>query len=159
VKYGRCVVNPSCVVDISVNVKQDWQIRQKGVSMRIGELAALSHTPTRSLRYYEQQGLLTPRRLENGYREYDPYLIDRAMQIRGLIDSGISTKIISQILPCLDKQRAIVPEDIEPELLVVLGEDRFPHPQPRFDRCLHGNCRASALSKNRLCRRVTARPY
>ena len=92
--------------------------------MRIGELATLSHTPTRSLRYYEEQGLLIPRRLENGYREYDAYLIDRAVQIRGLIDSGIPTKIISLILPCLDKQRAIVPEDIEPELLAILGEER-----------------------------------
>jgi DNA-binding transcriptional MerR regulator len=92
--------------------------------MRIGELARLSNTPARSLRYYEEQGLLVPRRLENGYREYDPYLIDRAIQVRGLIDSGIPTKIIGLILPCLDKQRAIVPEDIEPELLAILGAER-----------------------------------
>ena len=92
--------------------------------MRIGELASLSNTPTRSLRYYEEQGLLVPRRLENGYREYDAYLIDRAVQIRGLIDSGIPTKIIGFILPCLDQKRGVVPEDIEPELLAILGEER-----------------------------------
>lgn len=92
--------------------------------MRIGELATLSNTPTRSLRYYEEQGLLVPRRLENGYREYDAYLIDRAVQIRGLIDSGIPTKIIGLILPCLDQKRGVVPEDIEPELLAILGEER-----------------------------------
>jgi DNA-binding transcriptional MerR regulator len=92
--------------------------------MRIGELARLSNTPTRSLRYYEEQGLIIPRRLHNGYREYDPHLIDRAMQIRGLIDSGVPTKIISLILPCLGKPRGIVPEDIEPELLDILREER-----------------------------------
>ena len=91
--------------------------------MRIGELAKLSNTPTRSLRYYEEQGLIVPRRLENGYREYDPYLIDRAIQIRGLIDSGVPTKIIALILPCLDKPRGIVPDDIQPELLAILRDE------------------------------------
>ncbi|NDV07954.1 MerR family transcriptional regulator [Rhodococcus sp. IEGM 248] len=92
--------------------------------MQIGELAKLSNTPTRSLRYYEEQGLLVPRRLENGYREYDPHLIDRAIQIRGLIDSGVPTKIIALILPCLGTPHGIVPEDIEPELLNILREER-----------------------------------
>ncbi|ALV40011.1 MerR family transcriptional regulator [Pseudarthrobacter sulfonivorans] len=92
--------------------------------MRIGELAKLSNTPTRSLRYYEEQGLIVPRRLDNGYREYDPHLIDRAVQIRGLIDSGVPTRIIALILPCLDKPRGIVPEDIEPELLTILRQER-----------------------------------
>jgi DNA-binding transcriptional MerR regulator len=40
------------------------------------------------LRYYEEQGLITPRRLGNGYREYDEYLIDRVHKIRGLLDAG-----------------------------------------------------------------------
>ena len=92
--------------------------------LRIGELAKLSNTPTRSLRYYEEQGLIVPRRLENGYREYDPYLIDRAIQIRGLIDSGVPTKIIALILPCLDKPRGIVSDDIQPELLAILRDER-----------------------------------
>jgi DNA-binding transcriptional MerR regulator len=97
---------------------------RKGHDRRIGELAKLSNTPTRSLRYYEEQGLIIPRRLENGYREYDPYLIDRAIQIRGLIDSGVPTKIIALILPCLDKPRGIVPDDIQPELLAILRDER-----------------------------------
>jgi DNA-binding transcriptional MerR regulator len=88
--------------------------------MRIGELAKLSNTPTRSLRYYEEQGLIVPQRLDNGYRDYGPYLIDRAVQIRGLIDSGISTKIIALILPCLDQPRGIIPDDIQPELIAIL---------------------------------------
>jgi DNA-binding transcriptional MerR regulator len=90
--------------------------------VRISELAELSHTPARSLRYYEAQGLIKPKRLANGYRDYQPYLIDRAVQIRGLIEAGIPTKIIALILPCLDSPRGIVPEDVEPELIAILSE-------------------------------------
>jgi DNA-binding transcriptional MerR regulator len=52
--------------------------------MRIGELSKRTDTPARSLRYYEEQELIVPSRLPNGYRDYDEYLIDRVNQIRGL---------------------------------------------------------------------------
>lgn len=90
--------------------------------MRIGELAELTNTPARSLRYYEAQGLIEPQRLPNGYRAYDDYLVDRVIQIRGLIDSGIPTRIIKQILPCLGKPHTVVVEDAEPELLELLAQ-------------------------------------
>jgi DNA-binding transcriptional MerR regulator len=91
--------------------------------VRIGDLAKLSNTPTRSLRYYEEQGLLTPARRDNGYRDYGPHLVDRAIQIRGLLDAGVPTKIIALILPCLENPHGIIPEDIGPELLEVLHEE------------------------------------
>ncbi|MFF1901685.1 MerR family transcriptional regulator [Streptomyces sp. NPDC058206] len=90
--------------------------------MRIGELAELTNTPARSLRYYEAQGLIEPQRLPNGYRAYDDYLVDRVIQIRGLIDSGIPTRFIKQILPCLGKPHTMVVEDAEPELLELLAQ-------------------------------------
>jgi DNA-binding transcriptional MerR regulator len=92
--------------------------------MRIGELAKLSNTPTRSLRYYEEQGLIKPRRLDNGYRTYDDYNVNRVVQIRGLLDSGIPTRIINLILPCLEQPRQIVVDDAEPELLELLAAER-----------------------------------
>ena len=92
--------------------------------MRIGELGKLTDTPPRSLRYYEEQELIVPRRLPNGYREYDEYLINRVNQIRGLIDSGLPTKIIKQILPCVDKTPTIHPSDATPELLDILEVQR-----------------------------------
>jgi DNA-binding transcriptional MerR regulator len=106
--------------------------------MRIGELSKLTDTPARSLRYYEEQELIIPRRLANGYREYDEYLINRVNQIRGLIDSGLPTKIIKQILPCVDKTPTIHPSDATPELLVVLQMQR--------DRM---NQRIDCLTRNR----------
>lgn len=92
--------------------------------MRIGELAKRSGVPTRMLRYYEEQGLVVPRRLDNGYRIYDDHLLDRVQKIRGLIDAGIPTRIISDILPCLDQPQKIVVADPDPELRELLMHER-----------------------------------
>jgi DNA-binding transcriptional MerR regulator len=54
------------------------------------------------LRYYEEQDLLHPERAGNGYRSYSLYDLYRVQQIRGLLDSGLTTEIIRGILPFLD---------------------------------------------------------
>jgi DNA-binding transcriptional MerR regulator len=92
--------------------------------MRIGELAKETGVAARMLRYYEEQGLITPRRLDNGYRVYDDYLVDRVRKIRGLIDSGIPTRIVTDILPCLGQPQTIVVRNIDPELRARLAEER-----------------------------------
>lgn len=92
--------------------------------MRIGELAKKTDVAARMLRYYEEQGLISPRRLENGYRTYDDYLVDRVRKIRGLVDSGIPTRIISDILPCLDQPQTIVVKNAEPGLRELLLTER-----------------------------------
>jgi DNA-binding transcriptional MerR regulator len=92
--------------------------------LRIGELEQKSGVPARMLRYYEEQGLVTPRRLDNGYREYDEYLVDRVGKIRGLIDAGIPTRIIGNILPCLNQPQTVVVNDADPELLEILLRER-----------------------------------
>ncbi|GAB3529434.1 MerR family transcriptional regulator [Arthrobacter monumenti] len=88
--------------------------------MRIGELSERSGVPPRMLRYYEEQGLVAPRRLDNGYRSYDEYLVDRVGKIRGLIEAGIPTRVIGDILPCLDRPQTIVVTDPDPELREIL---------------------------------------
>jgi DNA-binding transcriptional MerR regulator len=92
--------------------------------MRIGELAERTGVPRRLLRYYEEQGLITPRRRDNGYREYDEYLVDRVMKVRGLLDSGIPTRIIADMLPCLDQPQDIVVANPDPELREILVRER-----------------------------------
>lgn len=92
--------------------------------MRIGELAARTGATTRLLRYYEQQGLLTPDRAANGYRDYPESLVDRVVQIRGLLDAGLTTKLIRQVLPCLDDPCTIHVRDATPELIADLEEQR-----------------------------------
>jgi DNA-binding transcriptional MerR regulator len=92
--------------------------------MRIGELAERTGVPRRLLRYYEEQGLITPQRLDNGYREYGEHLVDRVMKVRGLLDSGIPTRIIGDMLPCLDQPQDIVVANPDPELRKILVRER-----------------------------------
>lgn len=92
--------------------------------MRIGELAARTDVPTRLLRYYEEQGLLTPDRAANGYRDYSEELVDRVGQIRGLLDAGLPTKIIKQVLPCLANPCTIRVATAPAELIATLERER-----------------------------------
>ncbi|MGW5743643.1 MerR family transcriptional regulator [Amycolatopsis sp. NPDC003861] len=69
--------------------------------MRIKELAERTGVSARLLRYYEQQGLIEPRREENGYRSYEEPQVERVRQIRSLLDAGLTTEIIRAVLPCL----------------------------------------------------------
>jgi DNA-binding transcriptional MerR regulator len=92
--------------------------------MRISELSRRTGVPARMLRYYEEQRLVTPRRLANGYREYDDYLVERVQKIRGLMDSGIPTRIIGDILPCLGHPDNIIVAEPDPELRALLVEQR-----------------------------------
>lgn len=69
--------------------------------MRIGELSRRSGASIRSLRYYEEQRLLTPARLPSGYRVYDEADVFRVQRIQALLAAGLSTRKIEHILPCL----------------------------------------------------------
>ncbi|GAB4051339.1 hypothetical protein GCM10028775_27630 [Catellatospora paridis] len=60
--------------------------------MRVGELAHRTGTTVRALRYYEAAGLVVPRRLGNGYREYAPVAVRLVEQIRTLTALGFSVE-------------------------------------------------------------------
>ena len=92
--------------------------------MRIGELSHRTGVSRRLLRYYEEQGLIVSGRQANGYREFDTHTVDRVGQVRGLLDAGLPTRIIKQILPCLDKPRTIHFRDATPEMLAMLELER-----------------------------------
>jgi DNA-binding transcriptional MerR regulator len=92
--------------------------------MRIGELSRRTHASPRLLRYYEEQALIVSRRSPNGYRDYDEPTVDRVLQVRGLLDAGLPTRIIKQILPCLDKPRTIHFSDATPEMIATLTHER-----------------------------------
>ncbi len=92
--------------------------------MRIGELSRQTGVPVRLLRYYEDQGLLSPGRSANGYRAYEPADVQRVTQIRGLIDAGVPTAIIRDILPCLDDPSTIVLREPAPDVIDALERHR-----------------------------------
>ncbi|WP_328348054.1 MerR family transcriptional regulator [Micromonospora sp. NBC_00421] len=62
--------------------------------MRIGELARRCGVSPRSVRYYEQQRLITARRAANGYREYDELAAVRVRNIHELLESGLTIEDI-----------------------------------------------------------------
>ncbi|GLW68930.1 MerR family transcriptional regulator [Kitasatospora phosalacinea] len=67
--------------------------------MRIGEAARASGVSARSLRYYEDEGLIVPGRFDNGFRDYCRSTIDRVLAIRSLLESGLPVRLIREALP------------------------------------------------------------
>ncbi|MEV6008784.1 MerR family transcriptional regulator [Streptomyces sp. NPDC051976] len=69
--------------------------------MKIGEASRLSGVSARSLRYYEDEGLIVPGRFGNGYRDYCRSTVDRVLAIRALLESGLPVRLIKEHLPQL----------------------------------------------------------
>lgn len=69
--------------------------------MRIGELAEQAGTSTRTLRYYEQHGLLSARRTTNGYRDYDEGDLRLVREIRSLLEIGFNLEDTRPFVDCL----------------------------------------------------------
>ncbi|MEV8439870.1 MerR family transcriptional regulator [Actinosynnema sp. NPDC051121] len=70
--------------------------------MRIGELAARTGASVRSLRYYEEQGLLNSTRSAGGQRHYTEYDVERVAFVQRLYAAGLSSRTIAELLPCVD---------------------------------------------------------
>ncbi|MFG2071404.1 DNA-binding transcriptional regulator, MerR family [Nonomuraea maritima] len=69
--------------------------------MRIGELAERTGVSTRSLRYYEEQGLLHSLRSSNGYRDYGEESVRLVSEIRALLGIGFSLEETRPFVDCL----------------------------------------------------------
>ncbi|MCT2108153.1 heavy metal-responsive transcriptional regulator, partial [Dietzia cinnamea] len=71
--------------------------------MRIGELAVASGTTTKTLRFYEEAGLLpAPERTANGYRDYTPAALARLDFVRRGRTAGLTLAQIREILDIRD---------------------------------------------------------
>lgn len=69
--------------------------------MRISEASRVSGVSARSLRHYEDEGLIVPGRCSNGFRDYCQSTIDRVLVIRSLLESGLPVRLIREVLPRL----------------------------------------------------------
>ncbi|NBE85214.1 MerR family transcriptional regulator [Micromonospora rubida] len=69
--------------------------------MRISAASRVSGVSARSLRHYEDEGLIVPGRFSNGFRDYCQSTIDRVLVIRSLLESGLPVRLIRQALPNL----------------------------------------------------------
>ncbi|MCA2216001.1 MerR family transcriptional regulator [Jidongwangia harbinensis] len=66
--------------------------------MRIGELATRTGVSVRSLRYYEEQRLLTAERSSGGQRHYPEAAAERVALIRHLFAAGLSGRTIAELM-------------------------------------------------------------
>lgn len=69
--------------------------------MRIGELSSRAGVSTRTLRHYEELGLLQSRRRANGYREYDEHDLAMVDEIRSLAGLGFALEETRPFVECL----------------------------------------------------------
>ena len=70
--------------------------------MRIGELADASGVSTRSLRYYEEHGLIRSERTHSGWRDFDDSMVERVVMIQHLFAAGLGSATVNELLPCLE---------------------------------------------------------
>lgn len=91
--------------------------------MLIGELSERTGASQRSLRYYEQQGLLSVSRDPNGYRRYDSGSVRTVTRIRGLLAAGLSTDVIRTVLPCVAGDTDPLELDMCPQLVQTLRRE------------------------------------
>ena len=69
--------------------------------MRIGELSRRTGVSERSLRYYEEKGLVDADRTPGGQREYAAAMVDRVVLVQNLLAAGLGTSSIAEVLPCM----------------------------------------------------------
>lgn len=92
--------------------------------MRIGELSRRTGVSERSLRYYEEQGLLVSDRTPGGHRDYPQRAVDRVILIQQLFAAGLHSRKIAQILPCMRAPEGGPNELATPELVSELTSER-----------------------------------
>lgn len=73
--------------------------------LKIGEVAAISSLPIKTIRYYEEIGLLIPavRRSEANYRLFEPTVLGRLAFIKRSQSLGLSLREIQDILAVHDQ--------------------------------------------------------
>lgn len=91
--------------------------------MRIGDVSHRTGIPARMLRYYEEQGLLSSSRADNGYREYADADVERAVRVRGLIQAGLSTRMVGVVLDLEADCRASQPPSCTRALAEELAQE------------------------------------
>ncbi|WP_432543318.1 MerR family transcriptional regulator [Kineococcus sp. SYSU DK002] len=82
--------------------------------LRIGEIAQRAGVSTRALRYYEEQGLLHPRRTLSGQRVFPASAVMRVQLIQQLFDAGLSSPLLAALLPAIDARH------LDPDLVARL---------------------------------------
>jgi len=68
--------------------------------LKIGKIKKITGVSNRSIRYYEEKGLISASRQENNYREYDEKVIESIHAIQLYLKLGLTTDQIREIIFC-----------------------------------------------------------
>lgn len=98
--------------------------------MKIGDVSEQTGVAPRLIRYYEQQGLVSADRADNGYRVYTAAHVERVTRIASLVRAGIPTRLVKVLLDTEDaasRGEPTCPLDVAEQLAAELGpiEDRI----------------------------------
>jgi DNA-binding transcriptional MerR regulator len=85
--------------------------------MKISEASRVSGVSARSLRHYEDEGLIVPGRCSNGFRDYCQSTVDRVLVIRSLLASGLPVRLIREVLPSLTDGPDVCTDVVRAEFL------------------------------------------
>ncbi|WP_395571872.1 MerR family transcriptional regulator [Streptomyces sp. BK79] len=94
--------------------------------IRIGEVARGAGVSVRAVRYYEQQGLLVPRRSPSGQRLYRQDAVALVRFFQQMFAAGLTSRRIAELLPCWDSGHT----DAEQRAMLRAERDRI---QARVD--------------------------
>ncbi|MGH7623094.1 MAG: phosphoribosylaminoimidazolesuccinocarboxamide synthase, partial [Gemmatimonadaceae bacterium] len=101
--------------------------------LKIGDFARLSHVPVKTLRYYDDLGLITPERVDEftGYRYYSLDQLPRLNRLLALKDLGFSLDQIARVL-----NEGVSHGQLRGMLMLKRAEveDRLSQEQRRLDR-------------------------
>ena len=83
-----------------------------GKWLKIGEVSALSSMPVKTIRYYEEMGLLTPtvERSDTGYRLFQLKVLERLAFIKRAQSLGLRLQEIQELLALHDRGELPCPE-------------------------------------------------
>lgn len=105
----------------------------------IGQASERSGVPPKTIRFYEELGLLKPaERLANRYRAYDEGNVQTLRFIRRARNLGFTLEQVDELL-ALYRNRRRKSEDVKRLALASRPQARRTHAHPRHDR---GACRA-----------------
>ena len=132
--------------------------------LKIGDFARLAGTNLRTLRYYEELGLMQPaRRSDGGFRYYRRTDVNRLAMIRNLQELGLPLERIGELMATRQRlgnreeftagvRRALQEQDrLLQERIASLGEQRtrIAHALLKLDECSH--CEHRPGPENNFC--------
>lgn len=94
--------------------------------MKIGKVRKITGVSARSIRYYEEKGLIKTTRQENNYREYDEKTIESINTIQLYLGLGLTTDQIRDIIFCrFPEQQEHKNKDVYCEELLLMYQSKM----------------------------------